>query len=427
MNMGVGTGTKSRFFYGWWIVLAGFVAVAFGIGSQNYMSMWVPSFSRDLGGTVSQSVMGMTIFFIVGIIALLAIGPLIDRFGPRKLMLIGIPVTSIGFIALGFVSSYFTLYILLGMLAIGMGAAFNLPVQTAMANWFIKRRSIALAIMCAAPVLGGLIVNLLGNQITDLFDLQSVFLGLGVVMLVIGIPLALVIRHRPEQHGYLPDGRSPVIEETSQPVIERTNLTAEVNFTLRQALRTRAFWMLTIAMGLVTCMGYITGFRSLYLIEQGFDIRTDTNILELAPLIGLVWMLLFGFLGDKFPKRYLLALVIALQSISVVILMTAGGIAQLYLYTIIYSFGSGIVPLILAIRADYFGRKSFATITVVMGFFSGIISVGFPSFGGWILDITGSYQAFFLLSMLVGFIAAALFFFARPPEPPRQALAEAES
>jgi F0F1-type ATP synthase assembly protein I len=85
------------------------------------------------------------------------------------------------------------------------------------------------------------------------------------------------------------------------------------------------------------------------------------------------------------------------------------------------------VPLILAIRADYFGRKSFATISVAMGLFSGIISVGFPFFGGWVLDIAGSNPVFFLLSMLIGLIAAVMFFFAKPPESPRRVSAEIES
>jgi len=423
MNMGVGTGRKPRLFYGWWIVLAGFVAVACGTGSQYFTISQLFVLGEKLDSTTNQTVGAMGIFSGAGLILLLAIGPLIDRFGPRKLMLIGIPVASSSFIALGFVNSLFTLYILLGTLAIGISAAFNLPVQTATANWFIKRRSIALAAICAAPVLGGLIVNLLGIQITDLFDIQGAFLGLGIVILLIGIPLALVIRHRPEQHGYVPDGKSPIIKETVQPAIEKDTHLVEVNFSLRQALRTKAFWLLTIAIGLATGAGIMANsFRDISLFEE-FDSTTTTNIFALAGLVGIF---LFGFLGDKFPKRYLLSIAIALQSMSAVI-MTARNTPQLYLYMLVYGFGSGIVPLILAIRADYFGRKAFATITAVMGFASGIISASFPIFGGLILDITGSYQTFFLLSMLIGFIAAVMFFFAKPPESPQQVSTAIES
>jgi OFA family oxalate/formate antiporter-like MFS transporter len=171
----------------------------------------------------------------------------------------------------------------------------------------------------------------------------------------------------------------------------------------------------------------INNHRTIYLFEQGFDRKITDNFSELTTLMGLAGILLFGFLGDKFPKRYLLAVAVTIQSLSIVILMTAGSIPQLYLYMFISGFGSGTLPLILAIRADYFGRKSFATITVVMGLFSGILSVGFPAFGGWVFDITGSNPVFFLLSMLIGFIAAVMFFFAKPPESPQKISAEIES
>jgi len=434
MNTGVGTRAKPRLFYGWWIVVAGFVIVAYGIGARGYIANQLPDLVKGLGGAPSQVAMALSISGFVGSIALLAIGPLIDRFGPRKLMLIGIPVASIGFLALRFANSLLTLYILQGTLVgIGMSAGFLLPVQTATANWFMRRRAIALAIICAASVLGGAITTLLGERIVDQFGVRDPFLGLGVVMLVIGIPLAFVIRHRPEQHGYLPDGELPAIEESGEPVTEQENRVAEINFTLQQALRTRAFWMLAIGMALASGVGAMTTWHRVpFLLDLGFSQAAIANIFHITPLIGLVGILLFGYLGDMFTKRYLLAIAITLQSASVVILMTAGSIAQVYLYTLVYGLGSGMVPLILAIRADYFGRRAFATITVVMMFISGIIgipvSAGLTPLLGWIFDITGSYyQPAFLLSMLIGFVPATVFFFARPPKPSHRALAPTES
>jgi sugar phosphate permease len=219
----------------------------------------------------------------------------------------------------------------------------------------------------------------------------------------------------------------PTVKETAQPENNDTHL-AEVNFPLRQALKTKAFWILVIAISLAGGFRIlVNNHRMIYLIEQGFDRKITANFSELTALMGLAGILLFGFLGDRFPKRYLLAIAVATQSLSIVILMTAGSIPQLYPYMFISGFGSGKVPLILALRADYFGRKAFATITVVMGLFSGIISAGFPSFGGWVLDITGSNPVFFLLSMLIGFIAAVMFFFAKPPGSPQKVSAEIES
>jgi MFS family permease len=213
MNMEIGTEKKPRLFYGWWIVLAGFFVVAYGTGATGYVTRMDVLF-RELGSVASNPAIALIIFSGGMAIAPLATGPLIDKFVPRKVMLVGIPVASIALLGPGFANS--PLYIFLGVFAIGMSAGFLLPVQTATANWFMKKRSIALAIICAAPALVGPIAKLIEDQITSQFGSRSTLLGLGVVMLVIGIPLALVIRHKPEQHGHVPDGGMPIFKETVQ-------------------------------------------------------------------------------------------------------------------------------------------------------------------------------------------------------------------
>ncbi len=425
--------TKAHLFYGWWIVVAGFLIVAYGTGADEYMSSQLPDLLKEFGGSAITLGAAISIHRLSGSIALLAIGPLIDRFGPRKLMLIGIPLAGIGFLCLSFVNNVLTLDIVLGaLLGLGISAGFLLPVQTATANWFIRRRSAALAIVCVAAVLGEAITSILGERITDGFDWRGMFLGLGVVMLAICIPLAFIIRHRPEQSGYLPDGELSVKEETSGPGNEQGNHIAEINFTLWQAMRSRTFWMLAIATALVSGTGVMaTAYRMFFLIDRGFTQADIAEIFRIAPLMGLAGVLLFGYLGDVFPKRYLLAVAIALKSASVVILMTTGSIVQVYIYTLVYGLGSGMVPLILAIRADYFGRRAFATITVAMMFISGLISsplsMPWPFLAGWIIDVTGSFQLVFVLSMLIGFIPAVVFFYARPPKPPQSVLPLTES
>ena len=218
--------------------MAGFVIVAYGNGAGEYMQNQLYIMVREFNGSAVSMGWALTIYGLTGGFTRLVIGPLIDRFGPRKLMLIGIPLAGVGFLCLGFVNNMLTLNIVLGtLLGIGMSAGFLLPTQTAAANWFIRRRSIALAIVCAAFLIGESIIILSEEWIENTIDRQDMFLGLGVTMLVICIPLAFVIRHRPEQYGYLPDGELPVTEETNEPVTEQHSRLTEINFTLWQALR----------------------------------------------------------------------------------------------------------------------------------------------------------------------------------------------
>jgi MFS family permease len=146
MNMEIGTERTPRLFYGWWIVAAGCVIVAYGVGISGYVTGNLFSL---MDGAANQTSIAIGIFSFVAAITVLATGPLIDRYGPRKLMLIGVPIAGIALLGLSFSDSL--PYIYLGVLAIGTSAGFLLPVQTATANWFMKRRSVSLAVVCAAP------------------------------------------------------------------------------------------------------------------------------------------------------------------------------------------------------------------------------------------------------------------------------------
>lgn len=414
-------------------MVAGFIIVAFGEVSNELLPILTTNIIRQFNASAVTQGIALSIYGLAGLTTLLAIGPFIDRFGPRKVMLIGIPLAGIGFLLLSFVDNIFALNIILGgLLGIGIKAGFLLPAQTATANWFIRSRSIVLAIIMAASILGEAAITLLRGQITNQFDSRVVFAGLGTVILVVCIPLALIFRHRPEQYGYLPDGKSVALEEDSERRTETTNRVLETNFTLRQALGTRAFWLLVIAAALSSGVNTMaTIFRIPFLIDADFNQAAIADVFRIAPLMGLAGILLFGYLGDRFPKRYLLAIAIALQSVSVVILMTAGSVVQLYIYTLTYGMGSGMIPLLLAIRADYFGRKAFATITVIMIFIGSLISaplsMPWAPLAGWIFDATGSYHLVLLLSMLMGFVPATVFFFARPPEPTQKVLTPTDS
>ena len=423
MRLGSGNRARPPVFYGWWLVLAGIVVVGCGMGLNAYCWSQLPHIVKRLGGSPSQMGLTLSVYHAVPATALLAIGPLIDRFGPRKLMLIGIPLASIGYGCLGAVDRLSILHILQGLIAIGMSAGFLLPAQTAIANWFVRRRSIALAGISAASVLGGLVAKFLAERMAIQPAWPDTLLWLGLVLLGIGLPLALMIRHRPEDYGYLPDGKAAIVERGNEPSSQHDHAVEEISFTWRQALRTRTLWMLALAMALATGAGMV---RSIFLPQQGFDAATIQRITEIGSVMGVVGILVFGYLGDLFPKRNLLALAVVLQSISIVFLMTGGGIGQIFLYALTFGLGSGTISLMLAIRADYFGRRSFATITAVMGFVGGIVTAPISLLCVWLAGHTGNILTSLLL-VSGGLAAAVLFFFSRPPGVPQEVSASARS
>jgi sugar phosphate permease len=341
-------------------------------------------------------------------------------------MLIGIPLMGACFILLKFANALWTFYVLVGLIGFGFGLSLFIAPHAAIANWFLKRRSLALALLLIGPPLGREIAKFTIGGFINQHGWQVITLALGIVILAIGIPLALLMRHKPEQYGYLPDGKQAKANEAENAIVGG-DAGYGVDFTLREALKTRAFWLLTIAMiigtaGAITMSGYVF-FPDKEFIEP----ENLAHIFSFLPLFGILGILIFGYLGDVFTKRYLLPIAIAIQGISAVVLITSASVWQIYLFMILYGLGSGLIPLMFAIRADYFGRNAFATITVVMlviiGLLQGLAQLPLAHLSGWLIDITESHQAALILSMVVCFIAAAVFFFAKPPRPPKRVIA----
>jgi MFS family permease len=417
MNSGDGTGLKPRLFYRWWLVIAGFTIVACGEGAYRYLVRQLPlTLREDLGVPVGQVGLALSLPALIGFLALLAIGPVIDRFGPRWPMVAGIALAGVAFLALGLAPGLLIVFILLAsLIGVGRSAGFLLPAQTAAANWFMRRRSLALAIVSAGSVAGAGLALIAGQ-----FPERGTFLVLGAVLLAVGIPLALLMRQRPEHHGYRPDSAGGSNDASERLAEGQGVVIEEVNFTLGQAMRTRAFWLLAVAMALgqgTTATAFI--YWPLLLMERGLPIGAPFIAADFVPLLGI---LIFGYLGDRLSKRHLLALAAVLHSLSPAALMAPGIISPVILFPTVSGLGSGTVPLLLAIRADYFGRRAFATITVATVLVTGLLrytTALLLPLAGWLRDATGSYVPGLMLSIFVGLAAAVLFLFAQEPRSPQ--------
>ena len=328
----------------------------------------------------------------------------------------------LGFIILGFANSTVTFLVLQGtLLSWGMAAGFGLTVHTAVANWFRKRRTIAFAIISAAVVLPGFFTPTQAyNTIIEQFSRQGTFIGLGSLMLMIGIPLALLFRHRPEQHGYLPTGQESHTKRVNITIPIEQNHMTEVNLTLRQALRSRAFWLLAVAL---TLESLVVSISSAVRVEYQVDFMGKSGLALVEDniwwgIFSLIGILLFGLLGDKFAKRHLLAAAVILRCISFVVLLSVGSV-QWYMNGLLFYMGAGIPVLTYAIIADYFGRRSFATIVAFSSVIRLIIMI--PVVGGlwfpigWLLNISGSNKPLIAFAVVGGIVSAILFLLVKPP------------
>jgi MFS family permease len=287
-------------------------------------------------------------------------------------------------------SMFYGVCLLLGM---GMVGCMDTVPATVTINWFRKKASIAMGIMLCGPAVGGLLVPLVTRTI-DTFDWRVAMVIFGTGAWVLLLPLSLLIRHRPEQYGYLPDG-----EEIKEHVIDEEGTPSQVNevaIGLNQALKSRPFRH--SALGLICHMCVINSVIvhvMPYLSSIGIARTTSSFIASSIPLISIAGRLSFGWLGDRLDKRRITTLGFAMLSLSMVCFgfSSAVGIWLIIPFLILFGIGyGGPIPVMLTLLREHFGRARFGSILgIIIGgaLLAGMI--GAP-LAGWVFDSFGSYM-----------------------------------
>ena len=414
---------KKRFFYGWWILVGGVSASALNsgfyfLGAGAFFLPVVESFNASKTALAGAFSLARLESGLLGPIQ----GFLIDRLGARKVMFIGIGLMGGGFMLLSIVNSLTWFYVVF-ILFIALGASFGFgpPVHATVVNWFVKRRTKALAITLSGTAIGGLIVPLIAWSIRS-NGWQDTALFSGIAIWVLGFPVASLMRFRPEDYGYYPDNLPPSEEE-----IANESQSTEPEFTVGEALRTSAFWIMGGAFALRMLSSSAVPIHLIAYLEQdvGFSPATAALYLGLIGPAGLAGRLLFGILGDIMPKRRLLFVTVGLQAASMPVLAMVESQWQAIIFLALFASGhAGGAPIMLATRGEYFGRRYYAMIS---GFMSLILLAGTvtgPVVAALFADhVANGYSVVFFLYGGLAALAAVALLFLKPPVPKRRSSA----
>ncbi len=424
-----------KVFPGWWTVQAGSFISAWGIGFHvhGFSALFKP-IASELGLNRSATSVAASIASLGrGIESPLA-GWLADRFGPRFLVTIGIFIAGLGLILMNYINSLWSFYIVWGViLGTGFNIGLEIPLDKAITSWFIKKRGKALSVRWFFTGLAGLVLFLVAWLVSTQGWRMTCVIG-GLVTWSVGLPLAwlLVKPRRPEYYGLLPDGAITEAEldddDVSQMIDRGVNYAAEVQeveFTLRQAVRTPAYWMLIIAESVRN-----VGFSAILIHSVPFLTDMGIEAVKAAALVGAIILastpsrLLGGFLVDRVKTgqlRFLMAGAVLLQAVGIAVFLLNQTIGMIYVFLILFWIGIGIaLPFPAAIRARYFGRKAFGSIFGTSMIFLTPVGVIAPIYAGWVYDNTGSYIPAFTLFAIAFVISAALISLASAPKPPAQ-------
>jgi len=351
-------------------------------------------------------------------IAAPVVGLLTDRLGPRKLIFAGAVVTGTSFLLLSRIGSLWSFYAVYLLLSIGFSLTVPVPGWTAVTNWFSRRRGFAMGLLVASIGASGVLIPLISWLIAH-YGWRATFVIAGVGMWAIVIPLSLVVRHRPEQYGYLPDGDQPqgVGEEMRRQARQSPIPRRDSGFSARQAIRTPAFWLIALA---ATASGGALHAVAVHampaLISVGIPRGTASYIAGLVIVSSVVGRLGFGWLGDRVDKKPLLMISLLLQAMGLVIFAYTQSVAYAIAFLVLFGPGfGGVSTLRLTIQADYFGRQAFGSIQGLMQTVQTTATILSPVFAGWVYDVQGSYQRAWLVLALVVFLSVPLILLARAP------------
>ena len=407
---------------GWWIVLIAYYTQLITVGAGGWVfGVLILSMQDDFGWS-QKTVVGVLLLdrWISGVLSLV-LGPLVDRHGGRVLMTVSALLAGIGLIAVSLSQNVWMFYAAWALYGLGQPGVGLLGPRVSIANWFVRKRAKAFVLFTFGSATAGIVAAPAAGWIDVHYGWRLVWVILGVMALSVA-PLAwITIRRRPEDMGLLPDGDAP--EGTTTNADGATTVTPpmrEAPWTVRQALRTRAFWLLTLGF-LLTSMPGGTIFINIsgFVQTHGFSREIGASVVASYGFGVLFGRPVWGFgLARLGIYRTLIAYAL-LYSLAIAVFSLQSSLAGLYVT--IFCLGLAIAggqQLNAQALPDYYGRKIVGSLTGFSQIANVAVGGSAPLLTAAVFDATGGYTPAFLFFAAGCTIAGVAFFFSRPPVHP---------
>jgi sugar phosphate permease len=408
----------SRFFYGWYMVGAG--------ASLQFLLAGLMTQSFGAYVAVLQAERGWSKTALSGAAALqqmesAMLGPVlgwvIDRFGPQGVIRLGIVVFGCGLMLLSQTNTLLEFYGAFVVIAVGASCCGLFPINVALMHWFERWRARALSSMSIGLALGGISVPLVAWSLQN-YGWRATAFGSGIVAIVAGLPLGFIMRRRPEDHGETMDGlprRAPSTAAGAETPDTRRD------FTAAEALRTPAFWLLSLGHGFALFVVHAVSVHSISHMKQGlgYTLEQASYVYTLLTLSQIGGVAIGWLIGDRYDKRLIAACCMLMHMTGLLLLTYALNAAMVLAFAVLHGAGWGLRgPFMQALRADYFGRRAIGMILGLSLMIVVIGQVGGPMIAGILADLTGSYRTGFTILALLAGLGSLFFILARKPERP---------
>jgi len=408
-----------RFYYGWMVAAVVLVSNLSVFSFNPTFGLFVTPLEQEFGWQRSVIARSITMGTVLGAVLAPGLGVLVDRIGTRLLMTGFGLVGAVSFVLLSQVQQVWQfnglVALLYASLFVGVGQMMG---SVNVSRWFVRRRGRAMGTVMMGASLGAVVFIPLCTVLIGTVGWRATYAALGgVAVLLVCLPAYLLLVDRPEQLGLAQHEELQSLTAAGATRPGAAPAGVEASWGLRQAARTRAFWMLLggFVLGAAAVQGYFVHAVP-HMEAQGFSRAMASAVWSAFFFTGVAAKFLWGFVIERIGVRRALVALFAAESLGILLLLTARSPAALFLYAVINGLGHGpYLQLQAMVWAEYFGSHSIGRIygvvqpaIVVSG------SLG-PWLGGYLFDLYGSYTRFFELGIVLCLLAMVVFFLAPPP------------
>lgn len=394
-----------RIFYGWWVVVAAFLNLFFGVGIVFYgMPVFYPELVRNLGFSRSQVTAGVLLGFVIVAPFVGYLGSLIDRRGARAIIRFGLIFVGGPLILMGWMTHLWQYYLLSIAEVFGYILTGPIPNQVLIARWFRAARGRAMGYAYLGLGVGGAVSPILVHFLISHYGWRRAFEVVGLLILIVLLPIAQwVTRSAPEDMGLAPDGVQVPAAQPSAPAVV---------FDLRRVARSANFWLILLGSTLVIgAIGTVIQQFVLFLHDQKYTLGQASVISSGLLFAGLAGRVIVGYLADRFQKKNVMATFYLVLALAIPLLFVARYSVAAWSFAIIFGFAMGadymLIPLV---TAECFGLATLGKLLAVIIMANSLGQWIGPWTAGLIFDATHSYNIAWAAVTIGGVVGAYLIY-----------------
>lgn len=412
--------SRFPFYYGWVIVGVSLLCTGFWMGILTTFSVFFVALIEDFGWSRGGAAGVQSCALLTYTVMAPFVGGLIDRFGPKRVILPGILFLCGALALCATIRNLAQFYLFYGIgVAIGFTFISIVTVSAILSHWFEKKRGLASGLAVSGMGLGTFVLVPLIQYFITRWGWRMSYLVMAGLVFIVLVPVgALFLRHKPAEFGLTVDGPvSGKVKKKAMAVVDPA--WASTDWTLAKVLRTGRFWALLLFCFTVILGVYVMLIHSVrFLVDRGFPKMTAAYIFSLVGIVSLVFRIFWGWLSDRIGRELTFtigAVFIAFGAFSLMLLEASGRAWLAYLYATFFGMGWAVTaPMFMAVAADLFQGKRFGSIYGVLEAAIGTGSATGAWVAGFIFDITGSYRPAFILSIVASLLSCVFVWMAAP-------------